>query len=285
MILVTGAAGKTGLAVLAALKQRGAKTRAFVKDDDQILPVRQAGATEVFLGDLLDADVWRLATTAVSRIYHIGPNMHPQEVRIGQLMVAAARTVGNCRVVYHSVIHPQIREMPHHWNKMKVENVLLNSGLTYTIVQPTAYMQNLRAYWSSIVNNGILPIPYPATTQLSLVDLHDVAAVAAKLLTEPGHAYATYELVGTEPLTQTAVADTFSHILQQPVEVRPVPLKTWKAQARNNGMDETSLKTAVSMFTYYAQSGMAGSPQVLRFLLGHEPTSLTDFIQRTVGKL
>ena len=58
MILVTGAAGKTGLAVLAALKKRGAKTRAFVKDDEQILPVRQAGAAEVVVGDLLDADVW-----------------------------------------------------------------------------------------------------------------------------------------------------------------------------------------------------------------------------------
>ena len=282
MILVTGAAGKTGLAILAALKQRGAKTRAFVKDDDQILPVRRAGANEVVVGDLLDADVWRLATTAVSTIYHIGPNMHPQEVRIGQLMIAAARTVGNCRVVYHSVIHPQIREMPHHWSKLKVENVLFDSGLAYTVLQPTAYMQNLLAYLPSIQNDGILPVPYPAETRLSVVDLQDVATVAAKILTEPGHTYATYELVGTEPLTQTAVADTFSHVLQQPVEVRPVPLKMWKTQARNNGMDETSLKTAVSMFTYYAQSGMAGSPQVLRFLLGHEPTNLADFIQRTV---
>ena len=72
MILVTGAAGKTGLAVLAALKQRGAKTRAFVKDDDQILPARRAGANEVVVGDLLDADVWRLATTAVSSFPNSG---------------------------------------------------------------------------------------------------------------------------------------------------------------------------------------------------------------------
>lgn len=282
MILVTGAAGKTGLAVLAALKQQGAKARAFVKDDDQILPVRQAGAAEVVVGDLLDADVWRLATTAVSHIYHIGPNMHPQEVRIGQLMIAAARAIGNCHVVYHSVLHPQIREMPHHWNKLKVENVLFNSGLTYTIVQPTAYMQNLLAYLPTIQNDGIFAVPYPAETRLSLVDLQDVAAIAAKLLIEPGHTYATYELVGTEPMTQTAVADTFSQALQRPVEVRPVPLKTWKAQARANGMNEDGINTAVSMFTYYAQSGMTGSPQVLRYLLGREPISLANFIKRAI---
>ncbi len=283
MILVTGAAGKTGLAILAALKQRGAKARAFVKDDEQILPVRQAGAAEVVVGDLLDADVWRLATTAVSTIYHIGPNMHPQEVRIGQLMIAAARSVGNCRVVYHSVLHPQIREMPHHWNKLKVENILFDSGLVYTVVQPTAYMQNLLAYLPSIKDKGILPVPYPAETCLSMVDLQDVAAVVAQLLTQPGHNYATYELVGTEPLSQTAVADTFSQILQRPVEVRPIPLKTWQAQAQANGMAEEAVKTAVSMFAYYAESGLAGNPQALRFLLGHEPTSLAAFIERTIS--
>ncbi|MCA9943482.1 MAG: NmrA family NAD(P)-binding protein [Anaerolineales bacterium] len=283
MILVTGAAGKTGLAVLAALKKRGAKTRAFVKDDEQILPVRQAGAAEVVVGDLLDADVWRLATTAVSRIYHIGPNMHPQEVRIGQLMIAAARTVGNCHVVYHSVLHPQIREMPHHWHKLKVENILFDSGLAYTILQPAAYMQNLQAYLPAIQKEGVLPVPYPAETRLSLVDLQDVAGVAAQVLTEPGHSYATYELVGTEPLTQTAVADTFSQILQRPVEVQATPLKTWKAQARANGMAEGTLKMAASMFAYYAESGLPGNPQMLRFLLERPPTSLDSFIERIVN--
>lgn len=284
MILVTGAAGKTGLAVLAALKARGAKVRAIVRDDAQILPVRQAGATEVVVGDLLDADVWRLATTAVSHIYHIGPNLHPNEVRIGQLMIAAARAIGNCRVVYHSVIHPQIREMPHHWRKLKVENILFDSGLPFTVLQPTAYMQNLLPYLSAIQNDGILPVPYPAATSLSLVDLHDVATVAAKVLTEHGqHRYATYELVGTEPLSQTAVADTFSQILHRPIEVRPVSLATWEAQALANSTAKETVKTAVAMFTYYATSGMTGNPQVLRFLLGHEPTSLADFIKRTVS--
>ncbi len=282
MILVTGAAGKTGLAVLAALKARGAKTRAFVRDDDQILPVRQAGASEVVVGDLLDADVWRLATTAVSHIYHIGPNLHPNEVRIGQLMIASARTIGNCRVVYHSVIHPQIREMPHHWNKLKVENILFDSGLPFTVLQPTAYMQNLLTYLPAIQNDGILPVPYPAETSLSLVDLHDVATIAAKVLTEPGHKYATYELVGTEPLSQTAVADTFSQILHRAIEVQPISLANWQAQAQANGVAKEVVETASSMFAYYAESGMAGNPQVLRFLLGHEPTSLADFIKRSV---
>ncbi|VAW33884.1 hypothetical protein MNBD_CHLOROFLEXI01-456 [hydrothermal vent metagenome] len=280
MILVTGAAGKTGLAVLAALQQQDAKTRAFVRHDEQISAVRQAGAAEVVVGNLLDADVWRLATTAVAAIYHICPNMHPQEVRIGQLMTAAARAVGNCRVVYHSVLHPQIREMAHHWRKLKVEKILFDSELDYTIVQPTAYMQNLLAYWPSITDEGILPVPYPAQTRLSLVDLQDVAAVATKLLTESGHSYATYELVGTEPLSQTAVADIFSQQLNRPVEVHSISLETWQNNAYTAGnLSEETIQTLSSMFTYYAQSGLTGNPKMLRFLLAREPTSLATFIK------
>lgn len=281
MILVTGAAGKTGLAVLAALKQQGAKTRALVKRDDQINLVRQAGADEVVVGDLLDATDWQLATTAVSHIYHICPNMHPQEVQIGQKMIAAAQALGNCRVVYHSVIHPHIQEMPHHWQKLKVENLLFNSRLVYTILQPTAYMQNLLAYLPAIQNEGVLALPYPAHTGLSLVDLQNVASAAAKILTEAGHEYATYELAGTAPLTQTAVADTFSQILRRPVEVHTIPLDHWETQARAGNGSEYGVETAVRMFTYYAQSGMAGNPQVLRCLLGHNPTSLATFIQNS----
>lgn len=282
MILVTGAAGKTGLAILAALKQRGAKTRALVRRADQINLVRQAGADEVVVGDLLDNEDWQLAVTAVSHIYHICPNMHPQEVAIGQKMIAAAQALGNCRVVYHSVIHPHIQEMPHHWQKGKVENLLFNSGLVYTILQPTAYMQNLLAYLPAIQKEGVLALPYPAHTALSLVDLQDVARAAAKVLTEAGHDYATYELVGTEPLTQTAVADTFSQLLQRHVEVHTIPLDEWEAQARAGQGSEYGVETAVRMFHYYAQSGMAGNPQTLRALLRHEPTTLAQFIKRAV---
>ena len=124
------------------------------------------------------------------------------------------------------------------------------------------------------------PVPYPASTRLSLVDLQDVATVAAKILMEPGHEYATYELVATRPMSQTAVADTFSKILQRPVEVRPVSVADWESQARAKGANDFAMETAVSMFTYYAQSGMAGNPHQLRYLLGQDPTSLSDFIKR-----
>ena len=88
-------------------------------------------------------------------------------------------------------LHPQIEEMPHHWNKLRVEEMLLRSGLDITILQPTAYMQNSLPEWDRMKRDGIFRVPYPIETRLSLVDLDDVAEVAALALTNAGHSGAT----------------------------------------------------------------------------------------------
>ncbi|MCB0098226.1 MAG: NmrA family NAD(P)-binding protein, partial [Caldilineaceae bacterium] len=91
MILVTGAAGKTGCAIIRALTGRGKNVRALVRRAEQAAVARQAGAVEVHVGDLaVAADVAR-AMQGIAAVYHICPNMHQHEVRIGQLMMAAAR--------------------------------------------------------------------------------------------------------------------------------------------------------------------------------------------------
>ena len=91
------------------------------------------------------------------------------------------------RLVYHSVLHPQIEAMPHHWEKMRAEELLFAAGLDVTVLQPTAYMQNILAGWRDIVEAGIYRVPYPVESRISLVDLDDVAAAAALVLTQPGH--------------------------------------------------------------------------------------------------
>ncbi len=76
--------------------------------------------------------------------------------------------------------------MPHHRQKLLVEEKLFESGLDYSILQPSAYMQNILGYRNSI-RAGSYPMPYPVSTMLSLVDLNDVAEVASNVITQSGH--------------------------------------------------------------------------------------------------
>jgi uncharacterized protein YbjT (DUF2867 family) len=143
-------------------------------------------------------------------------------------------------------------------------------------------MQNLLSGGKQIAETGVLRNPYPVETSLSLVDLEDVAEAAAKVLGEAGHIGATYELVGTPPLTQTQVAEVLSAALGRAVHAEVEPLKAWEARAVAAGLTPDQRATLAKMFAYYARHGLAGNPNTLRWLLGREPTSLAAFARRSM---
>ncbi len=280
MILVTGAAGKTGRAVLRALNRRGASARALVRRGAQEEAVREAGARETVRGDLRDPRAMARAVDGATAVYLICPNVSPAEIEIGRVALTAARRADVGRFVYHSVLHPQAEAMPHHWRKLRLEEQLFESGLPFTILQPAAYMQNVLGHRRRIVDEGVYPVPYAAATRLGGVDLEDVAEVAARVLREPGHLGATYELCGEPALDQTETAAVLAEALGRPVRVVTVPLETWRAQARAAGLDDEACETLLAMFRYYERHGFTGNSNVLRWLLGREPTSFREFVER-----
>jgi uncharacterized protein YbjT (DUF2867 family) len=206
--------------------------------------------------------------------------MSPDEVVIGELVITAARESKVEKFVYHSVLHPQTEKMNHHWQKLRMEEMVFESGLPFTILQPAPYMQNLLAGWKSIVEEGVLRVPYSVNAKFSFVDLEDVAEAAKIVLTESGHVNAIYELAGTSPLSHGEVAEIFGRVLKRDVRAEREQIGDWRLRVQ--GMSEYALENLVRMFEYYDQWGLAGSPNVLRWLLGREPSSLARFIDRTL---
>ena len=280
MILVTGATGKSGKAVVKALAAKDAQVRAFIRNPEHAGALLALGAAEVCFGSFEDARALAQAAAGMQAIYHICPNVSRDEVAYARAVAAAARMHGVKRFVYHSVLHPQIEAMPHHWQKMRVEEVLFAAGFELTVLQPTAYMQNILGVWDGILRDGIFKFPYPAATRLSLVDLDDVGAAAAIVLTQDGHGGATYELAGTPALSQTEVASSLAAVLGRSVRVEEEPLAAWEARARAGGMGEYERGTLAAMFRYYAAHGLVGNPNTLRWLLGRAPTDLASFFER-----
>ena len=95
------------------------------------------------------------AMQGADAIYHICPNVSPHEIAFARPLIAAATDAEVARLVYHSVLHPQIEAMPHHWNKLRVEEMLFGSKLDVTILQPTAYMQNSLAEWDRMARRHL----------------------------------------------------------------------------------------------------------------------------------
>lgn len=278
MILITGAGGKTGRAVLRALSQAGSVS-AFVRRQEHVYALKDLGAQSVFVGDLRDRDAIRNAVQGVRSMYHIPPNMSQDEIEIGRLVIDEARTAGVQHFVYHSVLHPQTERMAHHWAKLRVEEMLFESGLPFTVLQPAPYMQNLMGGWKGIVEAGVLRVPYSVDSKISFVDLEDIAEAAGFVLRDSSHVNAVYELAGTRPQSHADVAGILSKVLEREVRAEQQEIEDWKARAGE--MSDYARENLVRMFEYYDKWGLVGNPNVLRWLLGRDPASFASFFLRT----
>lgn len=271
MIVVTAAGGQTGAAVVRALWSRGERVRALV-GSSQPRPELTALSAEVVATDLTDPAAVEPLLGGAGALYLIWPNFDPDETAGAVALLDAARRAGVGRVVYHSVLRPQARSMPHHAAKDRVEEALDASGLAWRVLQPCAYADNLHGQFADVAATGIFRSPWGLAQAQSLVDLRDVAQAAVVLLTEDGLDGGTFEAVGPEPLTAPRIAGLLAGWLGRDVRAvdavpdGPVP-------------EEYAARCSRLMFDHYRAHGFTGSPRVLAGLLGRAPRSFAAHLR------
>ncbi|OZC87699.1 NmrA family protein [Rhodococcus sp. 05-340-1] len=222
MILVTSAAGGVGRALVKDLHARGAQVRAFVKNDSQAELSRGDGATEVVVGDIESCTDLARAASGVRVVFHATPTSIVNELALARSLVEATRASDVEHVVYHSVIHPEITEMFHHQEKLRVEGIIRESGIPFTFLRASHFMQNYLDFWEFLLA-GTLPYPTSPDQLMGVVDVEDVAEASALVLTAPeGHRAQTYDLSAHE-LTRREMAVVWSRVLGHPVSAVRLP--------------------------------------------------------------
>ncbi len=271
-VLVTGAGGKTGRTVLTALGACvGVRTRALVRD-----PHRLAGLElphlEVVTGDQRRVDDLTAALDGADAVYAIAPNVSVDEVEMGGAIVAACRAAKVARLVFHSVIHPELTAMPHHRDKGRVEELVVTSGLDWTILRPNAYLQNLSGYVEEL-RAGRYEVPYATDARLAMVDLRDVAEVAARCLVDDIGVHATFELSGPSEVSPEDVAGAAADILGRDVTATRQDPSAW-AEGPGADLPAETCARLLAMFRHYDRHGSPGDPTVLTALLARPPRDL-----------
>ncbi|MBE0684692.1 MAG: NmrA family NAD(P)-binding protein, partial [Anaerolineaceae bacterium] len=213
-------------------------------------------------------------------IYHICPNMHPQEVEMGQLMIQLAQKNHLKHFVYHSVLHPQVESMPHHWKKLHVEDQLFRISMPFTILQPAAYMQNVLGYLDKMLKSGEYRIPYSTSARSSMIDLNDLAEVVVKVLTEEGHENAIYELASHEALSALDIASAVANVTGKIILAGTIDRNAWENDVRKSGLSDYAIETLKKMFQYYEEYDFIGNSNQLTWLLGREPNSFQTFFRQ-----
>ena len=280
MILINAANGQQGQLLVPKLVAAGHRIRALVRSEQSAAALRGVGVTNVVIGELDMPETIARAIAGVNAIYHVCPGIHPREREIGMAWIDAAKAHGVAHFVFSSVLHPSLTELVQHRIKRDIEEYLIASGVEYTILQPTIYMAPRR--FRPAAANGILRAGWSLDRVQSLVDLGDVTDAAFAVLTEGSHHFAaTYELAGTERLTARSMAAIMAEVLGKSMEVEQVDAATYlKGLFGDRDLSEIPHEASVarSLSECYSRHDFLGNANVLRMLIGREPTTFARFV-------
>ncbi|GAB2967972.1 NmrA family NAD(P)-binding protein [Amycolatopsis acidiphila] len=275
-IVVVGASGIAGRHLLRELCTRDVEVVAISHSVEGEAALQTAGVPVVRAG-LDDISALRSAFSGAHAVYAIPPALHPREDELIVNAVRAAAEAGARRFVYHSVLHPCTPTLRNHLRKARAEAAVRESSPAWTILQPSLYAQVVLAMFADAAP-GAARVPFDRDAKLAVLDLADLAEVGARVATEDGHEYATYELAG--PLT------TMAQMVAAVGARRGVRLRAESGSplaaplppaARHHPMAGADM---ISTFAHYDTHGFPGNPRVLTLLLGREPATFDQVAAR-----
>jgi uncharacterized protein YbjT (DUF2867 family) len=213
-ILVTGAGGNVSSQVIQHLVNRGAEVRALVRDPSK---GKFPTGVSVVKGDFLDVDSLRDAFDGVSTLFLLNAVV-PDEFTQALIALNVARSAGIERIVYLSVIHPDVYvNVPHFAGKFGVERMIEQMAFNATILRPAYFIQNDLMIKDAITGYGVYPMPV-GDKGLAMIDVRDIAEIAAVELLRREHSAQPlplnrFNLVGPNTLTGAEIAAIWSDVL------------------------------------------------------------------------
>ncbi|MFF0623734.1 SDR family oxidoreductase [Streptomyces sp. NPDC004296] len=274
MILVTGATGTIGRHLVRELAEADVPFRALVRDARK---GKELGC-EFVVGDFDEPTSVVSALKGVDRLLlNSGgalPVPGPQPmVRQQTRVIDAARAVGVSWVVKVSAWQPgpdtklSVRA---HW---EIEQHLKASGLRWSSLQPTGYMQNFFTGEGGFTHGGTLAGPYGAG-RVAYIDAYDIAACAAVLLTGPIGGGETYALTGPEALTHGEIAAKLA------LPFRDLTRQEAAEGLRAQGLPDWFADDLLQLYADMAAGSMSGVTTAVRDLTGRAPRTFDEFLAR-----
>jgi uncharacterized protein YbjT (DUF2867 family) len=275
--LILGATGNTGSEVVRQLKQTNARFGVMARDPGA---ADKLGLTpdQVRVGRFDDAGSMVGAMTGIKKIYVAMP-AHPDNVAWMENVLTAAKTAGVEHIVKLSGMGASADAGSEIIRTHVVTDDLVKaSGITYTIVQPNSFFQNLYGSLATINATGKFFMPLGQAKQ-SVIDIRDVAAVVVNTLTKPGHGNQTYLLSGPEALTFAEQAAILSQVSGKPIEYVAVSQDAAEAAMKDAGMDEWTASRLAEILAWFSEGHYAQVTDTVKAVTGHPARSFKTFAE------
>lgn len=279
-VLVTGATSGIGSELVRLLADAGEPVRALCRRQQQVDAFRSAGV-DAMLGDLDDPASLPAALVGVDRLFLLTAPLRTQQAH-GRAAVQAATAAGTRRVVHLSTADANPRSViPWASAPAHTDALLKASGLDWTLLKPTAFMQNLLQSAPTIRRGLLLQTSGEGAT--GWIDTLDIAAVAARVLVEPGHDGREYVLTGPELPSVPDIATQLTAVTGRRVRYLHLPSGLFYGLLRATGNDAWTARGLVHQFVDVLRKGHDNGhvhTDTVRLLTRQEPRTFHHFAER-----
>lgn len=237
LILVTGATGHQGGAVLRHLREKGFAVRALTRDPNHPKARALAGhGTEVVTGNWNDPESLVRAMDGVDGVYSVQNREEgvESEIRYGIQVADAAKRSRVSHLVYSSVAGADHRTgVPHFESKFRIEEHIRGTGVPYTIFRPPFFMENWLALRDRI-EQGSLAFPVDAATRLPMIAVDDIGAFVTMAFERPGKWVGRALDIAGDELSMAELAGTFSRITGHAVAYQQISFDEFAKQTNED---------------------------------------------------
>jgi len=275
MILITGANGSVGKVVLQEAVRKEPKVRAMFRSKEEA--AKAPSGCEVALADYSDKQSLRNALEGVTSVFVVCSPI-PQLVELESNMVEACKESGAKHVVLNSALgagdYP--KSFPS-WHR-KVEDKLKATGMSYTILRPNGFLQNIVAYNAPSIRAQGAFYAAMGEAKVSYLDVTDIAVVAVKALRGGAHAGKTYELNGPEAISNQELSKRISKVAGRTVNYVDIPESAQREAMLGMGMPEWQVTALLDLQQYYKGGGGAKTDGLLQALIERAPVTLDQYL-------
>jgi uncharacterized protein YbjT (DUF2867 family) len=286
MILVTGATGNVGSELIRELVKDKRPVRAFVRNSGCAQAIALTGV-QLVVGDFEKPDTFGPALDGVEQLFLLIPSSAYVEKQQCQFVDAAKRSRVK-RIVKLSQFaaneYTRGRFQRYHGG---VEHYIRNAKIAYTFLRPNLFMQGLLNFQGTIVGQGAFYLP-AADSRVSVVDVRDVAAVAARLLVDSRHNGKTYSITGPAAITHAEMAEALSRATGRTIKFVDISPEAMREKLLELGMERWRADGLLEDYDHYRRGEAAEVSSAVRDLTGKEARSFEefarDYAERFVGK-
>ncbi|MGB8320715.1 MAG: SDR family oxidoreductase [Ignavibacteriaceae bacterium] len=271
-VLVTGATGNTGSLLTPELLRTNIDVRVFVRDEKKAKTLKDLGA-EIITGDLGQPETIIPAVKDVDKIYLLTWNGQTQLQQVENIINAAKKS-GSPHIVRHSMWGPENSRIIK--QGLQAEEIIKTSGLPWTMLKPTFYMQNTLMAAQTISAQGNIYWDMK-DGKLGMIDVRDIAEAAFSVITGNGHEGKGYILTGPEAISFKDIANIFSRVLERDVNYVNVPGEASFQAMTGLGVPEWIAKGYVELSEGFSNNFANNTTNNVEILTGHPARSFEQF--------